>query len=105
MTKVVYNPTDFVLSMEGHAHAGPAGNDLVCAALSMLRATLEAAIEDHQQALMPAVYKADGIFSVRCRPSQRNRRMCRTILQTIFRGCELLSVQYPQHVQSILQEG
>lgn len=105
MTKVKYNAAELSLSIEGHAGAAPAGNDLVCAALSMLMYTLEAAVEDHQQALMPAVYKADGMFSVRCSPTPRNRRMCRTILQTIFRGCELLSVEYPQHVQTIKQEG
>lgn len=105
MTKVTYNAAEHVLTMDGHAGAAPMGQDLVCAALSMLMFTLEASVQDHAQALMPTIYKADGKFMVRCSPTDRNRRMCRTILQTIFRGCELLSADYPEQVQTIRQEG
>ena len=41
MTRVCYDRAGLLLRMEGHAQAGPEGQDLVCAALSMLMMALE----------------------------------------------------------------
>ena len=46
MTRVCYDRAALSLSMEGHAGAGEAGNDLVCAALSALMLTLEKRMQE-----------------------------------------------------------
>ena len=46
MTRIEYDRAAFSLTMEGHAGAGEAGNDLVCAALSTLMMTLERRMQD-----------------------------------------------------------
>ena len=76
----------------------------MCAALSMLMFTLQAAVEDHMEAMLPAVYQADGTMTVRCTPAPRHKMACRTIYRTIFAGCELLARQYPEYVQAIKTE-
>ncbi len=104
MTKVTYDEDNFCLTMEGHAGAAPAGEDLVCAALSMLMFTLQAAVQDHIEILMPSVYQADGAMSVRCSPAPRQKKTCRTLYRTIFAGWELLGKQYPEYGQVIQTE-
>lgn len=101
MTRIYYDDGGFSLTMKGHAGAAPAGQDIVCAAASMLMFTLQAAVEDHMQALMPTVLHTDGEIRISCRPAPRQKKLCRTIYRTIFTGCELLAQNYPDHVMTI----
>ena len=104
MTRVVYDSSDFTLTMDGHARSGIIGEDLVCSALSMLMYTLEAALTDHKEALLPSIGKADGHARFHCSPTKGNKTMCKTIFATIFSGFELLANQYPQNVTAIKRE-
>ena len=101
MITVLYDEENFSLTMKGHARSAPMGNDLVCAAASMLMFTLEATVADHIQALMPTVVKTDGEIRISCRPAPRQKRLCRTIMRTIYTGCELLQQAYPDNVKTI----
>lgn len=104
MTKVQYDEENFSLTIDGHAGSAPKGEDLVCAAVSMLAFTLEAAVKDHMETLLPSVYHADGKIVIRCTPAPRHKKTCRTIFRTIFAGFELLGQQYPEYVQAIQTE-
>ena len=55
MTKIVYEPDRLRLRMEGHAGAGAEGEDLVCAALSMLGMTLERRVTELAEHGFPVV--------------------------------------------------
>lgn len=100
MTRVDYEPSSLSLTVEGHAGAGKRGEDLVCAALSILTATLEAAVLDRKERLLPAVGKGPGRVRISCRPEPASRGLCRSIFETVFTGFELLSSCYPEHVQT-----
>ena len=100
MTSVRYEPGSFALTVEGHAGAGPYGQDLVCAALSILAATLEAAVSDRAETLLPSVCRGPGRLRISCRPVPESCGLCRSIYETVFTGFELLGSRYPEHVQT-----
>ena len=101
MTRVEYEPCGFTLTVEGHAGAGVRGQDLVCAALSILTATLEAAVIEREEKLLPSIGKSPGRVRISCRPDPESVWLCRSLFETIFTGFELLGGSYPEHVQTI----
>ena len=86
MTRLFYDPKAPEMRFEGHAGAGEAGNDPVCAALSTLMYTLLEAL--------PAEgverYLADGYCRVRGGD--------RETYEVIAAGLRLLAAEYPAHV-------
>ncbi len=106
MTRVEFNAGELSMRFKGHAGSDAAGRDLVCAAMSILMYTLIETVSNHMETLMPSIRMQDGEVEVRCHPSQGRKTMCRTILETVFTGCEILANEYPQFVQTIkIQEG
>ena len=103
MTRVRYEPGRFCLTVAGHAGAGPRGQDLVCAALSMLTATLEAAAEAQAERLRPTVRRSPGRVQIRCRPEPDSRGLCRCVFETVFAGFTLLGGQYPDKVSITIE--
>lgn len=105
MTKVIYDPNDFSIEVRGHAGFDQAGKDIVCAAASMLTMTLENMVYDHAEALRPRVLRRKGECSIVCEPTKGNRTRCTTIYDTIYGGFELLSLNYPEYVQTLKIKG
>lgn len=70
MTRAIYDREHLRLTMEGHAEAGPGGEDLVCAALSMLAMTLERRVREREEEYLPAVSRGPGRFCVECFPEE-----------------------------------
>lgn len=101
MTKITYYPTEHRMEIKGHAGFAMAGQDIVCAAVSILTMALENMVCDHAEALSPLLYSNKGECSVKCTPSKGNKQKCVTIFETIFGGFELLSMHYPEYVKSI----
>ena len=62
MTRVCYDRAGLLLRMEGHAQAGPEGQDLVCAALSMLMMTLERRMQERAEAVLPEYPAESGRY-------------------------------------------
>ncbi|MBO5497246.1 MAG: ribosomal-processing cysteine protease Prp, partial [Oscillospiraceae bacterium] len=60
MTRAIYDREQLRLTLEGHAGAGPRGDDLVCAALSMLAMTLERRVREREEEYLPAVSRGPG---------------------------------------------
>lgn len=100
MTKVKYDESEFSIEIAGHAGAGVPGYDLVCAAATILMRTLEAAAKDDPTNLQGLIRHAPGYVRVQCFPGQRARGRCREMMRTIFRGYELLAMQYPEYVRA-----
>lgn len=100
MTKVAYDRAELYLSMEGHAGAGEKGDDLVCAALSMLMMTLERRMLDRAE--QTAVTRAPGRFSIRCEAAPEREALCRESFDTVAAGLALLTENRPEHVSLTL---
>ena len=100
MTRVVYDEKNLKMDIRGHAKAGDYGSDLVCAAASILMHTLEAALEDRGEELMPAVRKCPGEAMILCRPEAEHEQRCRDIMRTVFIGYELLANRWPENVET-----
>ena len=100
MTAVTYEPQGWHLRIEGHAGAAPAGEDLVCAAVSALGWTLIACVSD-DPGFRSAVYLCENkaIMDVRCDPEDRKQDEAAAIYKTIMTGLRRLGEQYPDHVR------
>ena len=99
MTCVKFDPDDFSVEVLGHAGAGLRGEDIVCAAASMLTMTLiEAAGARPEYMAHFFVDEDEGIIRVRCCPDEEEEAQCREMFRTICAGYELLSETYPNHV-------
>ena len=105
MTKIIYDPAEFRMEIQGHAKYGEYGKDIVCASASMLMMTLENMVTDHAESLQPRIHKRAGEATISCAPTKGNTTKCRTIFDTIFGGYELLGLHYPDHVQAVKVKG
>lgn len=101
MIKVTYNPAEYRMEIQGHADYGEYGKDIVCGAVSMLTMTLENMVYDHAEAMRPQTHRSKGECKICCAPTKGNRQKCLTIFDTIFGGFELLSLNCPDHVQTV----
>ena len=101
MTRVQYDRAGLSLTMEGHAGAGEAGGDLVCAALSALMMTLERRMEETAERTLPVIRRAPGFFSLRCSPDG-HEELCRESFDTIAAGIAALAENRPENVSLTL---
>ena len=83
MTRVVFDPAAGLLTLRGHAGAGEKGQDLVCAALSVLSETAAA---------QPGAEKREG-------PGWRVVRADGAALRVLCVGFRLLERDWPDHVR------
>ena len=100
MTRVSYDQAEMRMEIRGHAGGGEYGRDLICAAESILLLTLEAALEDSGELLLPTVRKRPGEAMIRCEPEAGHERKCREIMHTVFIGFQLLANRYPENVSA-----
>ena len=75
MTRVIYDLEGCSLRAEGHAGAGTKGEDIVCAALSILNWTLISAAEEFNLHLF--LDEKNGISEVWCDPEEKDEERCR----------------------------
>ena len=91
------------LRLRGHAMTGPAGSDIVCAAVSIL--TLTAARETERMyengflRCLPETVLREGFASVTVCPRPRFRRQVRVAFGVVHTGMRLLAQSYPYHVR------
>ena len=105
MTRVCYDERELRMDIRGHAEAAEYGKDLVCAAASILMLTLEAALTDCDEELLPTVRKKPGEAMIFCDPEPEQERKCRDIMRTVFMGYELLANRYPNNIKTELING
>lgn len=101
MIKVVYHRKYNRVTIEGHAHSGEAGHDLVCAATSALAYTLATNVAHMKKGgcLRAAPIKLEsGDAEIRCAPRRRFKATVTLIFDTICVGFESLARQYPENI-------
>ena len=99
MIKIRIDVEDMRLEIEGHAGYAPAGQDIICAAVSTLAYTLA-----QNLALMLCMdeYTAefeDGHARIEARPPEATAEQCRCAFMTIANGFYMLEAQYGQYIQ------
>ena len=101
MIKAVYHRKHHTLTIEGHAHSGEPGQDLVCAAVSALGYTMAANVEHlHRQGAVrePVIRMDPGTAEIRCSPVSRFRSTVTLVFDTVCAGLDILSQQYPENI-------
>lgn len=101
MIHITYHRIYHRLTVRGHAGYAPAGQDLVCAAVSALTYTLAAAAEklhNNGQAITATVQLDPGNATVCCRPHHRFRAETTVIFDAICEGYGILAADYPDCV-------
>lgn len=101
MIRVAYNREETELTIKGHANSAPQGQDLVCAAASVLAFTAAACAEDNRARFLPQIVKREGEMSIRCSPKKSHLAACRRMMDTVFAGYEILASRYPDFVRTI----
>lgn len=91
------------LEMDGHAGSAPAGQDLVCAAASILCYTLVAQAgklsADGKLRAKPCVDLADGHAAIAIKPRGAAEREARAIWGTVESGLLLLQRAHPDCIR------
>lgn len=89
------------LAVTGHAGKGPKGEDIVCAAATMLAYTLAQNVQKYRLGLKgrPKIQMKEGDIIIRCRPKDRHGNQLRLVYETIGEGYRLLSFNYPDAVE------
>ena len=96
MTAITYEPNAYRFTADGHAQGGEYGQDIVCAAVSMLTGTLASALECYGMENTAVI--RDGFVEIRALPGKQQEQRCRTIFETVAAGAELLAAKEPGHV-------
>ena len=101
MIQVVYYRYYNRLTIEGHAHAGEPGHDLVCAACSALAYTLAANVgnmEANGHVRNVIVNLEPGNAEIDCDARIGSKMIVERIFESICVGFEILAKDYPQYI-------
>lgn len=101
MIQVIYYANHFRVTIEGHAHSGDPGHDLVCAGCSALAYTLGANVENMQamgQVREAAVKLESGDAEISCKPRNKYTHLSKRIFEAVCVGFELLAASYPRYI-------
>lgn len=101
MICVNYHRRHYVLTVSGHAYSGAAGQDLVCAAASMLAQTLAANVQNLEAdgcVREMTVQLDNGSAEIRCLPCSRYRNVVALVYDTVCTGFQLLAKDYPENL-------
>lgn len=100
MTRVLWEPENFRLRVEGHARATETGIDPVCAGASALAWALVEAATEHEE--FNAVLHIDpdrAVIDVRCRPIPIARAACLYMFEIIAGGLTLIAEAHPEYMR------
>ena len=101
MIRVTYYRTYNRLTVEGHAHSGVPGHDLVCAGASTLVYTLAANVgnmEAKGNVRDVVVNLEPGWAEISCKPKSRYTAIVAIIFDAVCVGFELLARDNPQYI-------
>lgn len=101
MVQIVYTKNRHCLTVTGHAGAGKKGNDIVCAAISVLVLTLAEnvrALANTGTAKAHCVQVREGEAKIRCTPVSCMDAVVQCIFESVCCGFEVVQQMYPDHV-------
>ena len=101
MIRVQYTPHAFRVTVSGHAGYAERGEDILCAAASMLLQTLGAAVQELCRRGLAEEVTVDlrhGQGEVSCVPVEEFRCVVRTVMDSIMLGFTLLGEDYGEYV-------
>ncbi len=100
MTRVIYEPAEYRMRVEGHAEATESGFDPVCAGASALAWTLvEAATNREDYGAHLYIDPDRAIIEVQCSPSRAAAADCRYLYQIILDGLTLIAEAHPDNLR------
>lgn len=102
MIQVTYHRQYCRVRIEGHAHSGEPGKDLVCAGVSALAYTLAANVanlESCGRARDVQVRLDNGDAEIACKPLGKFTAITELIFQAVCVGFEMLARQYPEYIR------
>ena len=100
MTTVKYDPEALCMSVKGHAGSAPAGEDLVCAAASILAWTLVDMVTETAEFYGHVKVREHGAeITVRAAPDDDCEERCRAVFETVACGFSLLAEKYPEYMR------
>ena len=86
------------LRITGHAGWAPAGQDVVCAAVSALWGTLEAELRRRERCGQGRLTAGPDVLAFA--PERPYRREIETLFAFVWRGVAAVAVGYPHHVRA-----
>ena len=101
MIRVSCRPESFRVTVTGHAGYAERGEDILCAAASMLLQTLSAAVQGLCERGLAEECHIDlrhGQGEVSCVPVEEFRCVVRTVMDSIMLGFTLLGEDYGEYV-------
>ena len=104
MTKITMNWHDLMLTAEGHADAGPAGTDIVCAGISAVtQSLLNCLIEANERGRTGLTWqlKENGKLRVAANPTMDCRAEIRNYFHMCIVGLQAIQENYPGHIKII----
>lgn len=97
--------TGYEVKAMGHAGAGKYGQDIVCAAVSVLMQTLANEVEEAARAgtvALGAVAHGDGWMKVEVTPTRESCNMVEAWVELVQDGLDALAESYPENVKLVV---
>ncbi len=95
----------YEVKAKGHAGAGKYGQDIVCAAVSVLMQTLANEVEEAARAgtvALGAVAHGDGWMKVEVTPARESCNMVEAWVELVQDGLDALAESYPENVELVV---
>jgi uncharacterized protein YsxB (DUF464 family) len=95
----------YEVKAKGHAGAGKYGQDIVCAAVSVLMQTLANEVEEAARAgtvALGAVAHGDGWMKVKMTPTRESCNMVEAWVELVQDGLDALAESYPENVELVV---
>lgn len=96
--RIEKNGKQWEVLIEGHAGYAKEGQDIVCAAVSILTAVLVQKIRDMELETYERK-EAPGKLEIKIAPEKEREKEIETIMDTIKTGLLLLETKYPKNVR------
>lgn len=91
MITIIYDSNHQTVTAEGHALSAPAGEDLICCAVSTLMFTITAALTEAEVPF--SIKLGNGYMYIKA-----EGKTARRIIEYISAGFKLISEKYPENV-------
>ncbi len=101
MTRIIYERSEYTVTLIGHANSAEAGKDIVCAGVSALTEAMMQRVKGRKK-WQPAygVNRVKAIVRVHLTPKNRYAALsAREMLDTVCAGYQAIAEQYPEFVK------